>query len=125
MLAELRSFGCRLAVLTNCDEDLFAPVHRKFQQPFDLVITAERVRDYKPALTHFRTFQEMTGVLPMDWVHVACSWVHDIAPARELGIRSIWLDRDRTGHNPAAATARIENADQLPAVIKHLLSSHN
>ena len=44
MLAELRSRGYRLAVLTNCDEDLFWTTHRLFNVPFDLVLTAERVR---------------------------------------------------------------------------------
>lgn len=120
MLADLRRLGCWLAVLTNCDEDLFAVTHRKFRLPFDLVVTAERVREYKPSLTHFRTFQDLSGVRPGEWIHVACSWFHDIAPAREIGIRSVWLDRDRTGHDPAAATVRIESATELPAVIKSL-----
>src|SRR5437660_1375332 len=31
MLAELRASGCRLGVLTNCDEDLFAQTQRSFQ----------------------------------------------------------------------------------------------
>src|SRR2546426_426946 len=40
-LAALRAESFRLAVLTNCDEDLFALTQRSFRQPFDLVITAE------------------------------------------------------------------------------------
>ena len=97
MLAGLRAMGCRLAVLTNCDDDLFAQTERAFRRRFDLVVTAERVRDYKPAPAHFRFFSRSTGVGASDWAHVACSWYHDIGPARELGINRVWLDRDGTG----------------------------
>ena len=97
MLAELRRDGWRLAVLTNCDEDLFGLTHQRFQSPFDLVLTAERVRGYKPAPWHFLAFERITRVDRRDWVHVANSWYHDIAPARALGIQHVWLDRDRTG----------------------------
>ncbi len=41
MLARLRTMGWRLAVLTNCDEDLFEQTQRSFQAPFDMVVTAE------------------------------------------------------------------------------------
>lgn len=113
MLAGLRAMGCRLAVLTNCDEDLFAQTHRCFRQPFDLVITAERVRDYKPSLAHFRAFAEVSGASPDDWVHVACSWYHDIAPARTLGVKSVWLDRTGTGEDASVATAHVRSASAV------------
>ena len=57
MLAELRRQGWRLAVLTNCDEDLFALTHVQFRAAFDLVLTAERMRGYKPAPWHFLGFE--------------------------------------------------------------------
>jgi 2-haloacid dehalogenase len=46
MLGSLRAMSCRLAVLTNCDDDLFAQTERAFRQRFDLVITAEQVGAY-------------------------------------------------------------------------------
>ena len=113
MLAGLRGMGCRLAVLTNCDEDLFAETERAFRERFDLVVTAERVRDYKPSPTHFRYLLRSTGVAPGDWVHVACSWYHDIAPARDLGINRVWLDRDGTGEDPATATVHVRSAAEV------------
>lgn len=99
MLAGLRAMGCRLAVLTNCDEDLFERTERAFRMPFDLVVTAERVRDYKPAATHFRFFSRTSGVPVADWVHVAASWYHDIAPGGDLGLNRVWLDREGVGEN--------------------------
>jgi 2-haloacid dehalogenase len=120
MLASLRARDCRLAVLTNCDEDLFEQTHRCFRQPFDLVVTAERVRDYKPSLAHFHAFSQATCVAPDNWVHVACSWHHDIAPARVLGIKRIWLDREGTSEDAGAASAHVRSALEVAETVKRL-----
>jgi 2-haloacid dehalogenase len=117
MLAELRSKGWRLAVLTNCDEDLFANTHRMFRVPFDLVLTAERVQGYKPAPWHFRAFEMLTRVDRRDWVHVACGWYHDIAPAQSLGIQHVWLDRDRTGEQGVAPSVHVHSATEVPGAV--------
>jgi 2-haloacid dehalogenase len=122
MLRALRAMGYRLAVLTNCDDDLFEITHRMFSEPFDFFLTAERVRGYKPAPWHFLAFERVTGVRREDWVHVACSWYHDIEPAHALGVRSVWLDRERTGEDPSRASACVRTVDDvlrvLPAVFR-------
>lgn len=120
-LAGLRAAGIKLAVLTNCDDDLFARTHRAFRQPFDLVITAEQVKDYKPSLNHFRRFFRLSGVEMTDWVHVACSWFHDIEPARELGLERIWIDRDHTGQKVDEGSIRLENLDELVRMVSGVL----
>jgi 2-haloacid dehalogenase len=113
MLAGLRADGYRIAVLTNCDEDLFSETQRAFRTPFDLVVTAERVCDYKPSPAHFRYFSRVSGVKDGEWVHVANSWYHDVTPARALNIPRVWLDRDDTGEDPAGASARLRSATQV------------
>jgi 2-haloacid dehalogenase len=118
MLAALRADGHRLAVLTNCDEDLFADTQRSFRGPFDLVVTAERVRDYKPSPSHFRYFVRVSGAKPGEWVHVANSWFHDITPARSLGIPHVWLDRDETGEDPGTTVRVRAAADVRGAVLR-------
>lgn len=119
-LAALRAAGWKLGVLTNCDLNLFAQTHHGFRQPFDLVVTAEQVKDYKPSLAHFRYFWRVSGVEKANWIHAACSWYHDVQPAREMGVRCIWVDRDKTGEDPKAATLRIENAAELPGAVEKL-----
>lgn len=119
-LAALRAAGFRLAVLTNCDIDLFAETQKSFAQPFDLAVTAEDAKDYKPALTHFRRFFRLSGVELGHWVHVACSFFHDIGPATEMGIRRIWVDRDRIGEDPAAASVRLLDARGLAVAVTGL-----
>jgi 2-haloacid dehalogenase len=123
MLAGLRAEGYRLAVLTNCDEDLFAETQRSFRMPFDLVVTAERVLDYKPSPAHFRYFSRGSGVKAGEWVHVANSWYHDISPARDLGIPRVWLDRDDTGESPADASVRVRAAAPVPEAVGRLFRS--
>lgn len=48
------------------------------------------------------------------------SYFHDVGPAREMGIRCVWVDRDNTGEYPAAATERITGLAELPETISKL-----
>ncbi len=116
-LASLAAAGWRLAILTNCDEDLFAMTAARLPVPFELVVTAEQVRSYKPELGHFRRFAELTGATPENWIHVANSWVHDVAPAARMGLRSVWVDRDRTGHPAKFADRRVTTMRRLPETV--------
>lgn len=117
-LRQLHEEGWCLAVLTNCDVDLFAQTAPALGVTIDRVVTAQDVRSYKPALRHFHRFRETIGDVP--WVHVACSWFHDIAPARTVGIPRIWVDRDGTGDDPSIATRVIPNLESL-ATILHMV----
>jgi FMN phosphatase YigB (HAD superfamily) len=76
LLAELRRRGYKLGVLTNLDDPQFEAVHRGFKQPFDLFVTADRIRAHKPDLWHFRAFQRLAQVRRHDWVHVASDLQH-------------------------------------------------
>jgi 2-haloacid dehalogenase len=116
-LTALRDQGWRLAILTNCDDDLFATTRPRLPVPFDVVVTAQEVGSYKPDLGHFRAFADQTGVSKADWIHVANSWVHDILPAARLGLRSVWVDRDGTGHPAKLAERRITAMRRLPETV--------
>jgi 2-haloacid dehalogenase len=116
-LTVLREHGWRLAFLTNCDEDLFATTRARLPAPFDLWVTAEEVRSYKPDLGHFRKFAEKTGATKANWIHVANSWVHDMMPAARMGLRSVWVDRDLTGHPAKLADRRVTSMRRLPEAV--------
>ncbi|HZS85019.1 MAG TPA: HAD family hydrolase [Stellaceae bacterium] len=119
-LAALREAGWKLAMLTNCDDDLFARTLERFPLRPDFVVTAEMAGSYKPALGHFTRFAQETGVADADWIHAACSWFHDIEPARRRGIRRVWIDRDKTGHDPAAATRVLPDLAALPRTVAEI-----
>ncbi|MEX2210280.1 MAG: HAD-IA family hydrolase [Gaiellaceae bacterium] len=90
-LAECRERGWRLGVLSNSDRDLIDASLAAIGVPFDLALVASELRSYKPAPGHWRAFDERTGKLPD--VHVAQSLFHDIAPAGDLGIPTVWINR--------------------------------
>lgn len=121
-LSALRGCGFKIGILTNCDDELFARTLRKFPdlRP-DLIITAEQVGSYKPALGHFVQFAEKTGIPNRNWVHAACSWFHDIEPAHRVGCARVWVDRDRTGDDPSVASQVIPDLSSLCEVAAALV----
>ena len=93
----------RLVILSNVDDDLFAASAARLGVAFDEVITAEQVGSYKPALRNFEVAIERVG--PAERIlHVAQSLFHDIAPARAVGLRGVWVNR-RAGRPGSGATA--------------------
>jgi 2-haloacid dehalogenase len=117
-LTALRADGWRLGILTNCDNDLFDATRAALPVPIDLVVTAEEAGNYKPDLAHFTEFERRSGVERADWVHAAVSWYHDMQPARALGLRRVWVDRERTGHDPSTVTERVTTLTDLVRVTR-------
>jgi len=99
----------RLAVITNCDDDLFAASNRRLGVTFDWVITAQQVGSYKPSERNFEVALARIGVPRERILHVAQSLFHDHVPAKRLGMTTAWINRrhDRPGAGatpPASAT---------------------
>ena len=92
-LAELRERGWKLAILSNTDRDFIEASMESIGVPFELAIVASEVGSYKPAHGHWKAFYEQTGADPAGHVHVAASLFHDVAPANELGIPCVWINR--------------------------------
>jgi 2-haloacid dehalogenase len=92
-LAELRHRGWSLVILSNSDRDLISASMRRIGVPFEFAVVAGEIGSYKPAPAHWEQFFEKTTADKEHHVHVAASLHHDIAPARELGLRSVWINR--------------------------------
>ena len=103
-LAEARERGWKLAALSNTDRDLIDASLAAIGVPFEQAIVASEVGSYKPAHGHWRAFYAATGADKSRHVHVAQSYFHDIVPANDLGIRSIWINR--LGERAEAAPTR-------------------
>jgi 2-haloacid dehalogenase len=119
-LAELRERGWHLAILSNTDRDLIAASERQLGVPFDLAIVAEDVESYKPAHGHWQRFLDATTVDRERHVHVAASLFHDIAPARELGLRSVWINRLGEAADPEP-DRELRDLSELPDVLDELV----
>jgi 2-haloacid dehalogenase len=99
----------KLAVITNCDDDLVAASNRRLGVAFDWVITAQQAGSYKPSHRNFEMAFERIGRPRGRILHVAQSLFHDHVPAQELGLTSVWINRragrEGSGATPPAAAA--------------------
>jgi 2-haloacid dehalogenase len=93
----------RLAIISNIDDDLFAGTGRALGIEFDWVVTAGQVGSYKPSLENFRRALARFGAPKEKVLHVAQSLFHDIAPAKSVGLSTVWVNR-RLGKKGSGAT---------------------
>jgi 2-haloacid dehalogenase len=104
----------RLVILSNVDDDLFAATARRLQTKFADVITAQQARSYKPSLNNFRLAFQRIGVPAAQVLHVAESLYHDIAPARQLGLANVWVNRRAGRKASASGTAAVTPDLEVP-----------
>ena len=119
-LAEAHDRGWKLGILSNTDRDLIDASIEALDVPFEIAIVAGEVGSYKPAHKHWEVFYETTGADRRGHIHVAQSLFHDIAPAQELGIPSIWINRLGEPDDPrptVTLTGVSELADALDALV--------
>lgn len=92
-LDEAKRRGWKLAILSNTDRDFIGASKARIGIPFDETIVASEIGSYKPGHRHWSEFFARTHADHAGHVHVAASHFHDIVPANELGLRSIWINR--------------------------------
>jgi len=118
-LRALRARGWRLAILSNTDRDYIDASMARIGVPFDLAIVASDIGSYKPAHRHWDVFFERTGADRQRHVHVAASLFHDIAPAADLGLRSVWINR-LDEQSPLPRLAELPDLARLPDTLESL-----
>lgn len=102
----------RLIVLSNIDDDLFQASADRLQVRFDHVFTAQQIGAYKPSRKSFEYLLDHAGVARDKLLHVAQSLFHDIAPAKALGLATVWVNR-RAGKEGFGATVPAEAEPDL------------
>jgi len=80
-----------LGILSNVDDDLLAATRRHFPVSFDLIVTAQQVKSYKPGAAHFTEALKRTAGKRL--MHAAQSYFHDVVPTTRLGIPVVWVNR--------------------------------
>jgi 2-haloacid dehalogenase len=91
-LEDARARGWNLAILSNTDRDYIDASLRLIGVEFEHVIVASEIGSYKPGHRHWEVFREGVGD-PGQHVHVGASLFHDVAPAIELGLPTVWINR--------------------------------
>src|SRR5205085_4858172 len=119
-LEEARRRGWKLAILSNTDRDFIEASMDRIGVPFELAIVASEIGSYKPGHRHWKRFFDETGAPRDRHVHVAQSHFHDVVPATELGLRTIWINRYGEQHEPAP-TRELPDLSTVPDALDELV----
>ncbi len=92
-LGRLKQMGFKLCIISNTDDDIIAGNVAQMGGHIDRVITAEQAGAYKPSRATFAHAHRELGVTPAGIVHICASPHLDLAAARDMGFRCIWIDR--------------------------------
>jgi 2-haloacid dehalogenase len=84
----------KVGLISNIDDKLLGQTRRHIPLDFDLVVTAQQVRSYKPDPAHFTECERRIGG-KKGWLHVAASYYHDIEPCVKKKIPVIWVNRHK------------------------------
>jgi 2-haloacid dehalogenase len=110
----------KLGLLSNIDDKLLGQTRRHIPIDFDLVVTAQQVRSYKPDLAHFTECARRVGG-KKGWVHIASSHYHDVEPCLKQRVPVIWVNRnketlDASQKKPTAEVPNLREAVKLLGV---------
>ena len=116
-LARLRA-RYQLAIISNTDDDLIAGTVAAIGTPIDFVITAQQAQAYKPDHQLFLHAHAAMGVTKEETIHVGMGPYTDLKVCHELGIRSVWINRDNDAPYPDwPADAVLPDLARLPELL--------
>ena len=84
----------KLGLISNIDDKLLGQTRRHVPLDFDLVVTAQQVRSYKPDPAHFTECERRIGG-KRGWVHVAASYYYDVEPCLKKKVPVVWVNRSK------------------------------
>jgi 2-haloacid dehalogenase len=96
---KLGKAGLKVGLIANIDDKLLGQTRRHIPYDFDLVVTAQQVRSYKPDPAHFKECERRIGG-KKGWVHIAANYVHDVEPCVKLKVPVIWVNRTKQQLEP-------------------------
>jgi len=93
--AQLERFSKKFetGVLANIDDKLLGATRRHFRVDFDLVVTAQQVRSYKPDPAHFKECARRIEGKKRRWVHIASGYPTDVEQCLKQKVPVIWVNR--------------------------------
>jgi 2-haloacid dehalogenase len=108
----------RLAIISNVDDHLLSQTIKQFVVPFEVMVTSEQTKSYKPDRAIFDRAVILIGEHPSSIIHIAEGRC-EATPARALGMRSIWVNRSRRSDDGSNAqpNAVVRNLTQIVEAI--------
>src|SRR2546421_7586223 len=90
----------KIGLISNIDDKLLGQTRRHMPLDFDLVVTAQQVRSYKPDPAHFTECERRIGG-KKGWVHVASSYYYDVEPCLKKKVPVVWVNRSKQQLEPS------------------------
>ncbi|TMM01857.1 MAG: haloacid dehalogenase [Actinobacteria bacterium] len=88
-----------IGLISNIDDKLLGQTRRHIPMDYDLVVTAQQVRSYKPDPAHFKECARRIGG-KKGWAHVASSYYHDVEPCLKEKVPVVWVNRNKETLEP-------------------------
>lgn len=106
-----------LGILSNIDDDLLTATRKHFTVDFDLIVTAQQVKSYKPGLAHFEEATARADGKRL--LHAAQSYFHDVLPAHRLDMPVVWVNRKGNSVEPGGPfpTHEVRDLTELANVV--------
>jgi len=84
----------QVGLVVNIDDKLLVASRRHIRSDFDIVVTAQQVRSYKPETAHFTETARRIGG-KKGWMHVGESYYYDVAPSLKAKLPTVWVNRHK------------------------------
>lgn len=97
----------QVGLVVNIDDKLLVASRRHIRSDFDIVVTAQQVRSYKPEAAHFTETARRIGG-KKGWIHVGSSYYYDVAPALKAKLPTVWVNRKKEKIEPKAKKPDLE-----------------
>lgn len=87
------------AIIENMDKDILEDAICYNQIDTENIIASDEVKAYKPSPEIFKAAAVKLGLKPEEILHAGSSMKYDIAPAKKLGMKTCWLNRQKKPKN--------------------------
>ena len=81
----------QIGLVVNIDDKLLVASRRHIRSDFDIVVTAQQVRSYKPEAAHFTETARRIGG-KKGWIHVGSSYYYDVGPSLKAKLQTVWVN---------------------------------
>ena len=112
----------RTAVLSNADDGFLLPNLQLLALDFEVVLSSEMARSYKPQPELFREMLARLGVRPDEAVYVGDRHYEDVHGAQGVGMHAVWINRGERGlrDDLPAPSHTISNLNMLPPILEQI-----
>lgn len=112
--------GVPLAVVSNADDALLRGILERAGLRFDLIVTSEAARSYKPQRRIFEAALGELGVAANQAVHVGDSPEADVAGAAVVGLHTVWVNRlgERLPEGSTRPDHEVRDLRGLPLILR-------